>query len=318
VFTATDPEGLLVVGDFSSVESRGLAWQAAEQWKLDAYHQGHDLYKVQASKIFGVPYEQVTKPQRQIGKVGELACGYGAGADAVHSFAAKMGVEMTVQEAAKLVIDWRAANEGVVTYWKQLDQALHDALSAPRFGAEVIKDNCVVVFTPFTAPESLREQVGDPDLVSLQLEMLTLDGQNLLTRVIHGAQIKGRNIGYYKPSELKTGDLWANSFIDPKTKQRRAYTIYGGKLSGILTQSLCRELFFASLYRVQDWARSTTNVKVVGQFHDEIVVDWSPDTDPHAVPLNTTMQMMDRFMSSSVLQGFPLSAEIKSDYRYTK
>ena len=43
----------LIVGDSRVVESRGLAWLAGEQWKLDAYRKGQDLYKVQAGKIFG-------------------------------------------------------------------------------------------------------------------------------------------------------------------------------------------------------------------------------------------------------------------------
>lgn len=51
--------------------------------------------------------------------------------------------------------------------------------------------------------------------------------------------------------------------------------MYGGKLAGLLTQSLCREVFFNSLRWVHTWCDAYPNVRLIGQFHDEIVVDWS-------------------------------------------
>src|SRR4029078_1299302 len=116
-------------GDFASVESRGLAWQAGEEWKLHAYFKGHDLDKVQAGRLFGVEPADVTKEQRQIGKVGELACGYGAGPAAVKEFAAKMGVELSEGESTKLVKDGRDANPKIVDYWYDLDKVMHWALT---------------------------------------------------------------------------------------------------------------------------------------------------------------------------------------------
>lgn len=315
VFRSSHPKGRLIVGDFSSVESRGLAWQAGEQWKLDAYAQGQDLYKVQAAKIFGIPLDKVGKTERQIGKVGELACGYGAGPDAVRNFAAKMGVVLTPLEAANLVRDWRAANEGIVQYWKDLDTLLYEAV-VNRVRASVLIPNGTVQVNPVSAPLSLKDQTGDPGLVSLRIRMYQNDGRELLSRVIHGANARGRNIHYWKPSERKTGDLWSDQFTDPKTKQVRPYTVYGGKLSGLLTQSLCREVFFTSLADVHEWVQTQFNVELIGQFHDEIVLDWTPSAVGPS--LNTTKKVLEMAMTNTVLKGFPLSAEIKDDYRYTK
>lgn len=307
VFRASDTVGHLVVGDFSSVESRGLAWQAGEQWKLDSYAQGKDLYKVLASQMYDVAYDDVTKPQRQVGKTGELSCGYGAGAGAVHAFAKGMGVDMSEQEAASLVRDWRAANPAIVSWW----QTLHDGLvTALTLGdARIPKSWGAVVITKIDAPLSLQK-MGPKH--SLQVKLWTPTMQ--FARVIHGVEMHGRNLTYYKPSERKTGDLWSNHFTDPKTKQTRQFTVYGGKLAGLLTQSLCREMFFDSLRVLDKELEWVPNARIIGQFHDEIVVEWSPGN----APLSQVKHMMEVAMTSTHLPGFPLGAEIKSDHRYIK
>lgn len=314
VFTATDTLGQLIVGDFSSVESRGLAWQAGEQWKLKAYAKGEDLYKVQAALMFGIDPSHVNKEQRQIGKVAELACGYGAGADAVKDFAEKMGVTLSEGESAKLVKDWRAANPQIVEYWQSLDDILHHALRGVH--ASTVIPHGRVQIEPFLAPDSLRTQVGDEKLLSLRIKLILHDNTEVLNRVIHGVHEVGRSIQYWKPSERKTGDLWTDTFMDPKTKRQRPYTVYGGKLAGLLTQSLCREVFFTSLRQVHEWCAHHTNVKLVGQFHDEIVLDWEPQ--PGAARLAQVKDALQVAMTHTILPEFPLAADIKSDYRYTK
>jgi DNA polymerase len=315
VFTATDPLGLLIVGDFSSVESRGLAWQAGEGWKLEAYAKGQDLYKVQAGLIFGKHHDDVSKSERQVGKVGELSCGYGAGGEAVKDFAEKMGVLLSEVEAAKLVKDWRAANPKTVDYWNRLDAALHRAIESRVVAIVSIPHGTVEIF-PRPAPESLRKQVGDPHLVSLTVRLILRDGTEVLSRVIHGTSIKGRNIQYWKPSERKTGNLWSDEFVNQKTKRLQKYTVYGGKLAGLLTQSLCREVFFGSLRQIHEWVGRHKNVQLVGQFHDEIVLDWEPV--PGEVGLSDTRTALAVAMTVTNLPQFPLAADIKADYRYIK
>jgi DNA polymerase bacteriophage-type len=312
VFRAEDQQGQLIVGDFSSVESRGLAWQAGEQWKLNAYAQGQDLYKVQAASMFQVPVDQVTKEQRQIGKVGELACGYGAGPDAVRAFADKMGVELSEAESAKLVKDWRTANPRIVGYWQALDDAMHEAMEH-RIVTRVKLPAGMVMFQTVDAPDSLRKQVGDENLLSLKISLFNFDGFSL-TRWIHGVYKMGRNVQYWKPSERKTGDLWTDRFTDPKTKQQRKYSVYGGKLAGLLTQSLCREVFFDSLSSLQPVVDKIDNLEVVGQFHDEIVLEWKPG----AYSLDRAIALLEDRMTSTTLVAFPLGAEIKHAFRYIK
>lgn len=124
----------LVVADLSNIEGRDQAWLAGESWKLKAFadfdtvqaadgswltgpeyfalcranrapelaldgkgepiRRGHDLYKMSYGKSFNVKPEDVTKDQRQVGKVQELALGYEGGVGAFVTFAAGYGIDL--------------------------------------------------------------------------------------------------------------------------------------------------------------------------------------------------------------------------------
>lgn len=96
----TAPAGAkLVVADLSNIEGRVLAWLAGESWKLDAFRaydrgEGVDLYKATYARTFGIKPADVTKKQRQIGKVLELAMGYMGGVGSFLAFATAYGVDL--------------------------------------------------------------------------------------------------------------------------------------------------------------------------------------------------------------------------------
>ena len=321
LFKAEHPEGQLIVGDFSAVESRGLAYLADEKWKLDEFRKGRDLYKVLAAKKYGVAYEDVDSEMRRFGKVGELSCGYGAGAGAVRNFAAGMGIELTDQEAQEIVTGWRGVNTTIVDFWAKLDEALHIAVGSQQTAILPLAGGLYELYvTPMEAPDSLLAM--HPGAVSLQLSVRhSVHRQIYMQRYFVGCHLVGNNIGYYKPNETIAGKPWKNTFRDPKTGQTKRFTIYGGKLAGILTQSFCRELFFRVL-RAVSCDMAYPNLKLIGQFHDEIVLEWSPiesvEDREQAVTLESAVGQLELLMSTSPVLDFPLAAEVKFDHRYTK
>jgi DNA polymerase len=321
LFKAEHPEGQLIVGDFSAVESRGLAYLADEEWKLDEFRKGRDLYKVLAAKKYGVAYEDVDSEMRRFGKVGELSCGYGAGAVAVRTFAAGMGIELTDREAQEIVTGWREVNSTIVDFWAELDEALHIAVGSQQTATLPLAGGLhELKVIPMVAPDSLLAM--HPGAVSLKLSVRhSAHRQISMQRYFVGCHLVGNNIGYYKPNETIAGKPWKNTFRDPKTGQTKRFTIYGGKLAGILTQSFCRELFFRVL-RYVSCDMVYPNLKLIGQFHDEIVLEWSPiesvEDREQAVTLEYAVKKLERLMSTSPMLDFPLAAEVKYDHRYTK
>lgn len=88
------PGNKLVVADYSNVEGRGLAWLAGEGSALATFRAGTDIYKVLASTMFKVGYDDVTKDQRQIAKAAILGLGYGGGVNAFLTFAKNLGLDL--------------------------------------------------------------------------------------------------------------------------------------------------------------------------------------------------------------------------------
>lgn len=127
------PRARLVAADFSNIEGRVIAWFADELWKLDAFRAfdagtGHDIYKLAYARSFGVKPEAVDKPQRQIGKVMELALGYQGGVGAFQKMAVGYNVRVTDERADELKELWREAHPGVVNAWYELENAAKSAV----------------------------------------------------------------------------------------------------------------------------------------------------------------------------------------------
>ena len=110
-----------VVADFSSIEARVLAKLANEQWRLDAFKEGKDIYCASASAMF---HKEVHKhdPERQKGKISELALGYSGGVSALKAMGA-LDMGIPEEELPDIVKRWRAASPNIVKFWKDIGNA---------------------------------------------------------------------------------------------------------------------------------------------------------------------------------------------------
>jgi hypothetical protein len=73
------PGYVLLVGDLSQIECRMLNWLAGEEWVLQAFREGRDLYSELATTFYQRQITKADKAERGMGKQVELSCGFGSG-----------------------------------------------------------------------------------------------------------------------------------------------------------------------------------------------------------------------------------------------
>lgn len=118
-----------VVADWAAIEARVNPWLSGRgDDKLELFRTGEDVYKVNAAATFNVRVDDVTKDQRQIGKVQELACGFAGGVGAFAAMGRAYGISLPEPVAKRMVDGWRRANPWSVPYWSALEEAYTRAM----------------------------------------------------------------------------------------------------------------------------------------------------------------------------------------------
>jgi DNA polymerase len=120
-----------VVADWSAIEGRVNPWLCGAEAKLDIFRQRLDPYKVNAAATYGVQYLEVTDEQRQVGKVQELALGFGGSTGAFAAMGRGYGVRFEEAQARRIVDAWRRANPWAVMFWQDLERAYMSAMRHP-------------------------------------------------------------------------------------------------------------------------------------------------------------------------------------------
>ena len=129
-----EPGCRLVVADFSAIEARVTAWLAGEEWRMEVFRNGGDIYCASASQMFHVPVVKhgLNGDLRQKGKIAELALGYGGGIGALKAFGGDkpwkgkdgtMRPGMTEEEMGEIIGRWRESSPKIVAMWKKLERA---------------------------------------------------------------------------------------------------------------------------------------------------------------------------------------------------
>lgn len=231
------PEGkLFYVSDFSAIEARVIAWLAGEQWRLDLFKAGGDIYCGSASQMFGVPVEKhgVNGHLRQKGKIAELALGYGGSVGALKAMGAiEMG--LSEDELLPLVKAWRNANPRIVRLWWDVDSA---AMTAVRE-----KTSTQTHGIRFTCRSGML--------------FITLPS--------------GRNLAYVKPAigENQFGSPSLTYLGVGGTKKWERLESYGPKLCENITQAVARDILCYAMTTLRCCS-------IVAHVHDELIIEAEP------------------------------------------
>jgi DNA polymerase len=118
--------GPLTVVDYASIEARVVAWMANEEWALEAFREGRDIY-VETANRMSTPSTPLTRSQ---GKVAVLALGYNGGTNSLRA----MGAEGDNDTLQRLVNVWRKANPRIVKLWATMQDAVE---SGGRVGPHI-------------------------------------------------------------------------------------------------------------------------------------------------------------------------------------
>jgi DNA polymerase-1 len=114
------PEGYkLVVSDFAQMELRLAAAEAKDALMIKAFQEEQDLHTLTAMQIYGVSEGEVTKEQRQVAKSGNFGLLFGSGAKGLRNYAAGMGIQMDLDEAAEVREKFHAAYKGISAWQRK-------------------------------------------------------------------------------------------------------------------------------------------------------------------------------------------------------
>lgn len=276
------PEHFLVA-DYASIEPRGLAWSAREDWLLDAYRNGEDAYKIAAGRIYGVNPGTIGKNSRErfVGKQVILGCGYGMGPDKFIDTCATKAVpplHLSLDEAKDAVYGYRNSVPAITRFWRKLNSA---CIRATRDWKEV---------------EFGRFKIR-PATLANGFQLIYID-------------MPSGSIAYPKPSlgsEEWNGEILSTfEFWTPLGSSWVKTDTFGGSLTENVIQALARDVLRDGMLGA--WK---AGFKIVGHVHDEAIAEG--DNDPDA------LREFERLLCSSSewAEDFPIATEgyIAKTYR---
>lgn len=203
--------GPFTVVDYAAIEARVLAWLAGEEWAIEAFRQGRDIY-VETAERMSTPTRPLT---RKHGKVAVLALGFQG---AINSLRV-MGAEGSDEELDRLVHQWRRANRNIVRLWKQMQDAI-------ARGGKV-------------GPHITITRDGS------DMSMHLPSGRSI---EYHGVRWEKYKVRDNATGRMISKEGWR--YDDPKKPGVRIGT-YGGRLVENATQATARDIMAAALVRLR-------------------------------------------------------------------
>lgn len=235
--------GKFIVADFSAIEARVIAWLAGEQWRLDVFKNGGDIYCASASQMFHVPVVKhgINGHLRQKGKIAELALGYGGSVGALKAMGAlEMGLSEV--ELKPLVDAWRGSNPNIVRLWWAVDEAVKEAL----------------------ADKTVSETHGIRFGYESGFLFITLPS--------------GRRLAYVKPriEENRFGGESVTYEGVGGTKKWERLESYGPKFVENIVQAVSRDILCYAM-------KTLRCCSIVAHVHDELIIEADPAVSLNAV-----------------------------------
>lgn len=272
-----EPGKVLIDADFSAIEARVIAWLAGEEWRLEAFRNGKDIYCESASRIFGVPVEKhgVNGHLRQRGKCAELALGYQGGVAAMRRMDTGHNLDdLSDDEMQEIVDQWRAASPRIKQLWYDVQNA---AITAVQTGV----------------PQTARgvRYAKEYDIVS---------DHSVMTATLPS----GRQLFYLEPQLAE--NRWGGSSlsylgVNQETKKWERIETYGGRLVENLIQAIARDCLALAIENVE-----AAGLPVVFHVHDEVVIETLPFGSEDKM-LHRVTELMTRPIAWA--PGLPLKAE---------
>lgn len=256
------PRGMMMTScDLASIESVVIAWLSGCDKLIEAFVENKDVYKVFASRMFGVPYEEVKKWMRQHAKPGVLGAGYrlSGGLEVgeypevtktgLWGYAENMGIEMTQEESAAVVAFFRDEYVEIVELWYELERAVRTVIETkqPVHVGPIVMD-LKAPFLRMKLPSGRYLHYLRPRMMQKKIKV----GVDKAT----GKPKYKLKVGFtYEGYGGKSGKTWMR--IDS----------HGGKIVENLVQAIARELLAIGIMRA--W-KAGLDIRM--HVHDEIVV----------------------------------------------
>ena len=225
------------VCDFSAIEARVIAWLAGENWVLEVFRKGGDIYCATASQMFRCIVEKHGRNAhlRQKGKIATLGCCYGGGVNALKAMGAdKMG--LTDAELNDIIKGWRNANPHIVRFWQHCEQAIR---------------HCIKTHEYTYIDRNIKFEYKWGGLC------ITLPSKRQL---------------FYPRIRLASNDRIAFDGMDQEKKIWRTIETYGARVAENITQAIARDCLVETMLRLDE-----AGYKIVFHIHDETVIEATPD-----------------------------------------
>lgn len=236
--------GPMTVVDYAAIEARVIAWLAGEEWALQAFRDGRDIYVETGLRMGGL--------NRSQGKVAVLALGFGGSSGALKNmcYPGDPILEMSDEDVRDVFVHpWRRANPNICQLWSAVGRGM-----------------------------------GESGRIGKRLKMTHNRGHSGITTKSHlpsGRAIEYHDVRWesYVITDKKTkkrvhkeGWRYQNAQI-PFSHNARIGT-WGGSLVENIVQGVARDLLVEGMLRLEE-----AGYRVIAHVHDEVLIEGEHDVE---------------------------------------